>query len=153
NSRWTAAQVLAQIKEQTQGCVKLPAADKRTLQALAEAFPDGEKSNWGPKSPLADWPAEARQAFLYGTDRTNPPLSGIIPALRQCLEETEDEAVREAILTYAGYLPCPECGGARLNREARSVRFAGKALHEVTALTVDEATAFFEQVIQEPADE
>jgi excinuclease ABC subunit A len=38
---------------------------------------------------------------------------------------------------------CPDCGGARLNREARSVRFAGKALHEATALTVDEAAAYF----------
>ncbi len=36
-------------------------------------------------------------------------------------------------------LPCPDCGGARLNREARSVRFSGKGLHEVTALSVADA--------------
>jgi excinuclease ABC subunit A len=45
---------------------------------------------------------------------------------------------------------CPECGGARLNQEARSVRFAGKALHEVTALTVDEALGFFASVAAQP---
>src|SRR5205823_3743979 len=44
---------------------------------------------------------------------------------------------------FAGQLPCPECGGARLRPEARSVRFAGKALHELTALTVDAALAWF----------
>jgi len=37
----------------------------------------------------------------------------------------------------------PECGGARLNREARSVLFAGKGIHEVTALSVDDAAAWF----------
>jgi excinuclease ABC subunit A len=40
-------------------------------------------------------------------------------------------------------VPCPECGGARLNREARSVRFEGKTLPEAIALTVTEARAFF----------
>src|SRR5439155_1872273 len=39
--------------------------------------------------------------------------------------------------------PCPDCHGARLNREARSVLFEGKALHEITALGVTDALAFF----------
>src|SRR5207253_4687006 len=48
-------------------------------------------------------------------------------------------------------IPCPECGGARLNAAARAVTFAGKGLHEVTALAVDEACAFFEAL--DKADE
>ena len=39
--------------------------------------------------------------------------------------ETEDETI----------VVCPECGGARLNREARAVRYAGLSLPDVTALT------------------
>ena len=42
-----------------------------------------------------------------------------------------------------GHAVCPECGGARLNREARAVLFAGRSLPEITALSVDDAVAWF----------
>jgi excinuclease ABC subunit A len=38
---------------------------------------------------------------------------------------------------------CPDCNGTRLNREARCVRFTGKGIHEVTALSVADAKTFF----------
>jgi excinuclease ABC subunit A len=41
------------------------------------------------------------------------------------------------------YEACPECHGARLNREARAVRFEGRGLHEVSALSVDDAAGWF----------
>ncbi|HEX2460289.1 MAG TPA: excinuclease ABC subunit UvrA, partial [Vicinamibacterales bacterium] len=44
---------------------------------------------------------------------------------------------------YRGYLPCPDCGGARLRREARDVRVAGRTIDAVSALTVREAQQFF----------
>ncbi len=39
--------------------------------------------------------------------------------------------------------PCPECKGARLRPEARSVTFAGKPIHEVSAMTISAAKEFF----------
>jgi len=42
---------------------------------------------------------------------------------------------------------CPDCKGARLNLAARSVRFAGKGIHEVTALSVSEAKQFFASLL------
>jgi excinuclease ABC subunit A len=44
---------------------------------------------------------------------------------------------------YRGYLTCPDCGGARLRREARDVRVAGQTIDRVSALTVREAQQFF----------
>ena len=44
------------------------------------------------------------------------------------------------------FVPCPDCGGARLNRQARAVRFADKGLHEITAMSVDDAVSFFGQI-------
>jgi excinuclease ABC subunit A len=39
--------------------------------------------------------------------------------------------------------PCPDCGGSRLRPEARAVRLGGLAIHEITALSVRDAVAYF----------
>ena len=51
--------------------------------------------------------------------------------------------VRVFLSRYRGYLTCPECGGARLRREARDVQVGGRTIDVVSALTVREADAFF----------
>jgi excinuclease ABC subunit A len=51
--------------------------------------------------------------------------------------------VRVFLSRFRGYATCPECGGTRLRAEARAVRVAGKAITEVSKLTVKEARAFF----------
>jgi excinuclease ABC subunit A len=54
--------------------------------------------------------------------------------------------VRVFLSRYRGYLPCPDCGGARLRREARDVRVAGRTIDEVSALTVRDAHRFFSRL-------
>jgi excinuclease ABC subunit A len=54
--------------------------------------------------------------------------------------------VRVFLSRYRGYLACPDCGGARLRREARDVRVAGQTIDKVSALTVREAERFFAQL-------
>jgi excinuclease ABC subunit A len=51
--------------------------------------------------------------------------------------------VRVFLSRYRGYLTCPDCGGARLRREARDVRIGGQTIDQVSALTVREAQATF----------
>ena len=51
--------------------------------------------------------------------------------------------VRVFLSRYRGYLTCPDCGGARLRREARDVRIANRTIDRVSALTVREAQDFF----------
>jgi excinuclease ABC subunit A len=51
--------------------------------------------------------------------------------------------VRVFLSRYRGYLTCPDCGGARLRREARDVQIAGRTIDRVAALTVREAQDFF----------
>jgi excinuclease ABC subunit A len=51
--------------------------------------------------------------------------------------------VRVFLSRYRGYLTCPDCGGARLRREARDVRVAGRTIDRVSALTVQQAHVFF----------
>jgi excinuclease ABC subunit A len=54
--------------------------------------------------------------------------------------------VRVFLSRYRGYLACPDCGGARLRREARNVRVGGRTVDEVSALTVDAARQFFAEL-------
>jgi excinuclease ABC subunit A len=51
--------------------------------------------------------------------------------------------VRVFLSRYRGYLTCPDCGGARLRREARDVRVSGRTIDQVSSLTVQVAQEFF----------
>jgi excinuclease ABC subunit A len=51
--------------------------------------------------------------------------------------------VRVFLSRYRGYLTCPDCGGARLRREARDVRVSGQTIDRVSSLTVLDAQQFF----------
>ncbi|MCL4845385.1 MAG: excinuclease ABC subunit UvrA [Acidobacteria bacterium] len=52
--------------------------------------------------------------------------------------------VRVFLSRYRGYQTCTECGGARLRREARDVQVGGRPIDALCALTVREASAFFD---------
>jgi excinuclease ABC subunit A len=54
--------------------------------------------------------------------------------------------VRVFLSRYRGYLTCPECGGARLRREARDVRVGGRTIDQVSSDTVREAQDFLESL-------
>ncbi|HMN34933.1 MAG TPA: excinuclease ABC subunit UvrA, partial [Chiayiivirga sp.] len=70
-------------------------------------------------------------------------FEGIIPNLERRYRETESSLVREELSKYISNRPCPDCDGQRLNRSARSVFVADRTLPSITALPIDEASAFF----------
>ncbi len=146
----TLAKALAQLRDRLPDDCPLPALDRTIMEALLQAFPHPEKKSWSAKTALKNWPAGAVAAVLYGTQASQPPFLGLVCVLRDYFaaradeEEAGDDARFEDI---AGSVPCRACGGSRLNASARSVRFAGKGIHEVTALTVGEARVFFEAAL------
>ncbi len=44
------------------------------------------------------------------------------------------------------YVTCPTCHGKRYNREALEVKYKGKDISDVLAMTIDEAVSFFENI-------
>jgi excinuclease ABC subunit A len=52
--------------------------------------------------------------------------------------------VRVFLSKYRGYTVCPDCEGGRLRQEARDVRVGGMTLPQVCALSIKNASAFFE---------
>ncbi|MEO1246946.1 MAG: excinuclease ABC subunit UvrA [Pseudomonadota bacterium] len=71
-------------------------------------------------------------------------FEGVIPNLERRYRETESNAVREELTKFLNSQACPDCDGTRLNQSARHVFVAGRALPEVTGLSVGDARAFFE---------
>ncbi|MDE2262259.1 MAG: excinuclease ABC subunit UvrA [Gammaproteobacteria bacterium] len=113
--------------------------------------------------PWTGLPERARQVLLYGSGEEaiefrysegqsagkrratvkRHPFEGILPNLERRYRETESATVREELAKYLGVRTCPDCGGARLNRAARFVFVADKALPEVTRLSVGHALELY----------
>ncbi len=112
-------------------------------------------------TPYKDLPDRFKNALLYGSgnesitfyfERNNRRITykktfeGIIPRLKRRYMETDSHQSREEIRRYMNFRPCPECHGAKLNKESRSVKVGELAIFEVTALSVTKANAFFREL-------
>jgi excinuclease ABC subunit A len=58
--------------------------------------------------------------------------------------------VRVFLSKYRGYTLCPDCGGGRLRQEARDVKVGGRTLHEICALSIQDAAVFFDSLELSP---
>src|SRR5690606_5082199 len=52
-------------------------------------------------------------------------------------------AVRILLARYRGYTRCPDCGGARLRKEALNIQFEGKTIRDVVEMTLEDGLEFF----------
>jgi excinuclease ABC subunit A len=54
--------------------------------------------------------------------------------------------VRVFLSKYRGYTLCPDCKGGRLRQEARDVKVSGRTLAEICAMSIREASNFFDSL-------
>ncbi len=92
--------------------------------------------------PWADLTADERQFVIEGDEE----FDGIRGFFRWLERKKYKVHVRVFLSRYRGYLACPDCGGARLRREARDVRVGGRTIDVVSALTVREGQQFFTEL-------
>jgi excinuclease ABC subunit A len=112
-------------------------------------------------TPFRNLPPAVQNIFLYGSgkeeirfhfERENRrhfytrPFEGIIPQLERRYRETDSYHVRDEIEAYMSVRPCPACGGARLKTASLFVKVGRKSIHEITALSVDRANDFFQNL-------
>ncbi|MYK77171.1 MAG: excinuclease ABC subunit UvrA, partial [Acidimicrobiaceae bacterium] len=64
---------------------------------------------------------------------------GIVPHLMRRHNETDSDASRENIEGYMRQVPCPDCGGARLNPLALAVTVDDRNIHDLCAMSIAEA--------------
>jgi excinuclease ABC subunit A len=87
-------------------------------------------------------------AFQYLSERGRAttkehPFEGVIPNLERRYKETDSVVVREELAKHLNTQVCPDCGGARLRREARHVKIAGKTIYEISSLALRGTAEFF----------
>ena len=82
--------------------------------------------------------------FRYVNDRGDEytrghAFEGIIPNMERRYRETDSQMVRENLSKFLSTHNCPECHGARLNADARSVTINEKSLTDITSQSVNDA--------------
>ncbi|GAB3525193.1 excinuclease ABC subunit UvrA [Arthrobacter monumenti] len=107
--------------------------------------------------PWHKLPEAARQAALYGKDhkvvvqyrnrfgrerKYSTGFEGAVQYIQRKHLETESDHARDRYEQYMREIPCPECGGARLNPASLSVLIDGKSISEVAAMPMRDCAAF-----------
>ena len=101
-------------------------------------------------TPIKDIPEEALDEIFNGSaERLRIPASivhttddyyadfgGLVKYIQQMAESDMTAAARRWAEQFSKTSVCPRCGGARLNREARSYRFADKTIHELATMDI-----------------
>ncbi len=95
-------------------------------------------------TPIKDLSPKQKALILQG--EKNGEFEGVIPNLMRRYSQTESEYIRKEIEGYMRVLECPACHGQRLKPESLAVKIAGLSIHEVTAKSIDEASAFFKDL-------
>jgi excinuclease ABC subunit A len=93
--------------------------------------------------PWAELSDEERRFVIEGDGASWEGVKGFFRWLERKKYKVH---VRVFLSRYRGYLTCPDCGGARLRREARDVRVGDRTIDIVCGLTVREAQRFFQEL-------
>ncbi len=98
-------------------------------------------------TPLASLNQKQRAMIFYGTKPSDKEeFEGIIPNLMRRYEQTESDYVRKEIEGFMRVLICPACNGQRLKPESLAVKLAGLSIHETTVKSIEDASAFFNEL-------
>ena len=73
-------------------------------------------------------------------------IEGVVTLIERRYMETSSSMYREWLGTFMAEMPCPTCGGKRLNPQALSVYVGGKNIYEWTTMSVRDAAVFMEQL-------
>jgi len=117
-----------------------PAAAKKQKQAL-DGFLKANKIAW--ETPLDDLSDEKRHQLLYGDDGE---FVGVLMLLEKEFATTTRTKRISQLETFRGSVVCQACSGSRLRPEARGVEFHDQAIHDITAMSITEASAFFKSL-------
>ncbi len=109
---------------------------KRVIEPLAR------KHGVHPNTAWDDLPEEMRREVLFGCDDIE--WEGAVARLEHRYYETASDRLQSRLEEFMSDATCAACGGSRLRPEALAVKFEGKSIGEVVALSAARAREFFE---------
>ena len=115
------------------------------------------------RTPISDIPEEAMDEIFNGrADRLRIPaatahttddyyveFNGLVKYIQQMADTEMTAASQRWAEQFSKATICPECHGARLNREALSYRFAGKTISELSDMDISDLYDFLSHVESE----
>jgi excinuclease ABC subunit A len=99
--------------------------------------------------PYARLTADERALVERGNDR----FYGITGFFESLETKRYKVHVRVLLARYRAYTTCAGCGGSRLVPEAKNVRFRGRTIAELQAMSIGELTHWFDEVRFSPVEE
>jgi excinuclease ABC subunit A len=112
--------------------------------------------------PVSQLTADQMKIIMYGTNGERirfsyendfgqkkealVPFEGIVRNLERRYRDTASEGIREFIEQFMGSKPCGKCKGHRLKPETLAVTIADKNIAYVTALSIGDASGFFDSL-------
>ncbi len=113
-------------------------------------------------TPFSQLTPETQEMLFHGTDddlqvkvendsgtstfEYSMKFPGMIQDLERRYRESSSDGVREWLESFMSRTPCPSCDGRRLRPEALAVKVGDRGIHEVSALSIVDCIAFFENL-------
>ncbi len=112
-------------------------------------------------TPWKDLSEEQREVILFGSGSKKVKLvykrenayvewmskyEGIINNLNRRYRQTRSQYIRDWIEGFMNNIPCHDCGGARLRKEALAVTINDKNIRDITAYSIREVQHYFEKI-------
>jgi len=114
---------------------------QKALQDLAKKY------RFNLDTPVGELPKDILEILLNGEAGDEEDLyEGILPNLERRYRETDSEYLRSEIEKYMVEKVCHVCEGKRLRAEVLSVTIAEKNIIDVTDMTIEEATQYFQKI-------
>ena len=125
------------------------------LQAMSKEY------NFSLDTPIKDLPDKIVDMILYGTNdkklkvtyvkdgvksQYNYAYDGEITSLKRRYNDTNSDMIKADIEQYMSNNPCPKCKGARLRKEALSVKINDLNISQFTNLSVKEELQFINNI-------
>lgn len=113
--------------------------------------------NFSFTTPWSKLPKKVQDILLYGTGNEEIEIDyssdrwsgkyigkweGVINNLERRYKQTASDEMRHWIGKYMSVHPCKKCGGARLKKEALSVKISGKNISQITKKTIQDVSLF-----------
>lgn len=137
-----------------------PLGDYKNNWVFKQVEALGSKYGFKLNQPISEISEEALQVILYGTDESVTVKSdllginktyqvnfpGVANIVLQQYEEKPTKGIQRWAMAFMNKVSCPECGGARLKKEALYFRIGDKNIAELANMEVGELSEWLNHV-------